>query len=220
MCFSTAASIGSGIVLTLIGIATLKKTRAPQEYLFASIPLLFGIQQFSEGYLWFLLSHNGALFQIKIATGIYLAFAQIVWPVWIPLSIILLEKQPVFRAILSVFLCIGIVVSFVLAYYLYAFDVSATIAGQHIYYNLNYPNTFLTIGGSFYLLATILPLLFTQYKSMWYLGVAIFISYLISAVYYESYLISVWCFFAACISILVYNIFLEIKNTTEYSKYP
>ena len=52
MCFSAAASFTAGAVLTGIGVATLRKVEHPTYYLFASIPLLFAVQQFSEGVLW------------------------------------------------------------------------------------------------------------------------------------------------------------------------
>jgi hypothetical protein len=39
---------------------------------------------------------------------------------------------------------------------------------------------------------------------MWLLSFVIGVSYLISAILYEDYIISVWCFFASLISIVIY----------------
>ena len=49
MCFSATASFTVGVVLSVIGVVTIKMTRRKEEIPFAMIPLLFGIQQFIEG---------------------------------------------------------------------------------------------------------------------------------------------------------------------------
>jgi hypothetical protein len=51
MCFSASASFGAGIVLAVIGVATIKKREQPSQIYFATIPFLFSIQQVSEGFL-------------------------------------------------------------------------------------------------------------------------------------------------------------------------
>ena len=49
MCFSATASFSAGIILTVIGVASIKKAHHKSQLLFASIPFVFGIQQFAEG---------------------------------------------------------------------------------------------------------------------------------------------------------------------------
>ena len=93
MCFSTSASFGAGIILTTIGVATIKKVREPSQLFFASIPLLFGVQQFSEGFLWLALTNPKYSFLEQISTYSFLFFAQIVWPILIPVAIYFLEKK-------------------------------------------------------------------------------------------------------------------------------
>ena len=58
MCFSATASFISGATLCVIGVATLKQTKAPAEVPIALIPLLFGIQQLTEGVIWLSFSQN------------------------------------------------------------------------------------------------------------------------------------------------------------------
>ena len=41
MCFSASASFGAGVVLNVIGVATIKKTHHSPQLLFASIPFIF-----------------------------------------------------------------------------------------------------------------------------------------------------------------------------------
>ena len=56
MCFSASASFGLGITLSAIGAACIKRINTPTAYFFGSIPLIFAIQQLSEGFLWLALS--------------------------------------------------------------------------------------------------------------------------------------------------------------------
>ena len=52
VCFSATANfVGSG-VLGAIGVVTLTKVRHKRELLFASLPTLFAVHQFTEGFVW------------------------------------------------------------------------------------------------------------------------------------------------------------------------
>jgi hypothetical protein len=44
---------------------------------------------------------------------------------------------------------------------------------------------------------------------MWMLGITILISYIMTTIYYTDYVVSVWCFFASIISIVVFFIIRE-----------
>ena len=52
MCFSANASFISGSVLTIVGVATVLKAKTPSQAAFGSVPFIFAIQQFSEGFVW------------------------------------------------------------------------------------------------------------------------------------------------------------------------
>jgi hypothetical protein len=52
MCFSARASFSAGAVLLGLGALTLKSVKRPRELTFAAIPLLFAIQQLSEGVIF------------------------------------------------------------------------------------------------------------------------------------------------------------------------
>jgi hypothetical protein len=58
MCFSASASFGASLVLSVIGVATIKNTRHREQLPFASIPFVFAVQQFSEGVLWLTLPYS------------------------------------------------------------------------------------------------------------------------------------------------------------------
>ncbi len=55
MCFSANSSFGTGIILAVISVASLKKVQYLNHVYFAAIPLIFCIQQITEGLLWLVL---------------------------------------------------------------------------------------------------------------------------------------------------------------------
>lgn len=73
MCFSAAASFIAGVSLTTIGVVTLKKARNRAEIPFASIPLLFGIQQLIEGTLWLAFRFDILLLKVVMTYHAWLA---------------------------------------------------------------------------------------------------------------------------------------------------
>ncbi|PRZ27932.1 DUF6629 family protein [Flavobacterium granuli] len=215
MCFSASASFGAAIILSAISISTIKKVEKPSQIYFACIPLLFCAQQLSEGFLWLALTQPAyALFQ-NITTYIFLFFAQILWPVWLPFSLYKLENNSRIKQKIKLFLGMGILVSFYLAYCLISFDVKAEIVGYHISYIQNYPILFGNYGDLLYIMATTLPPLISSIKRMWTLGATIFISYVFTLFFYADYVISVWCFFASAISVAVLYLIMQMKHPTK-----
>lgn len=212
MCFSAGASFTSAVVLTSIGIVCLKKTTDFSQQLFAAIPFLFGIQQFAEGMLWIYLPQVEHFNIQKDFTYLFLLFAEIFWPFWVPISILMMEKNEKRKVILKLFLAAGIIVSIYLATCLLSFDVEAKIVGKHITYIQKFPMELKGFGIVFYALATVAPAFFSSVKGMRFFGVAIIISYIITAVFFEHYVLSVWCFFSAVISTTIYLIINKIVD--------
>jgi hypothetical protein len=212
MCFSANASFGAGIVLSAIGVVAIKKVKHPSQILFASIPLLFAAQQIAEGLLWISLPNLAYAGLSQITTYIFLFFAQFFWPLWVPIAILMLEREDKRKKIQKVFVGIGVLVSFYFAYCLISYPVHANIIGYHITYTVENPFPLGKLVGIFYFIATVGPPFFSHIKKMWLFGTAILISYIITAIFYDHYVLSVWCFFASIISISIYLIMLEIRN--------
>lgn len=215
MCFSASASFGAGAVLTLIGVASILKVKHPSHMLFASIPLIFAVQQTAEGFLWKTLPIPAYGAAQVTFTYIFLFFALVVWPVWVPLAVLRLEKRPHRRNILRVLAVAGILVGAYLGYCLYTYPVHAAIVGYHVDYTLDFPQNFKYANTILYGLATVGPQFVSPVKRMWVLGLAVGISYIISAIFYEHYVLSVWCFFASVISIAIYIVMREVEK--EYA---
>lgn len=215
MCFSTSASFGAGAILAVIGVASIKKAKSPSETFFASIPLIFSFQQFTEGFVWLSLSNPTYAFLQQISTYTFLFIAQVIWPTWVPLSIFLLEKKSKRKIIQKILIGIGIMVSAYLGFCLLSYHVEAKIMDYHISYELDFPVFLSKYGSIFYIIATIAPSYFSSVKRMWMLGTAILISYIISTIFYTDYVVSVWCFFASIISLTVFIIIYEINKSSQ-----
>jgi hypothetical protein len=217
MCFSANASFGAGIVLAAIGVATIKKATHPSQIIFCSIPLLFCVQQITEGLLWVSLTPPGNPLLQRFSTYTFLSFAQIIWPFYVPLAILLLKKKEKRKVVSKILVGIGAFVSLYMAFCLMSFHSGARIIGYHISYQQDYPVALGNYYGALYVIATIAPAFFSGIKRMWYLGAAILISYIITEIFYTDYIVSVWCFFASVISVIVFAIMYEIEKTTKES---
>ena len=212
MCFSATASFSAGVVLTIVGVATIKKSQSTNQKLFASIPFIFAAQQIVEGFLWLALPNPEYPLAQEGLTYAFLFVAQIMWPIWVPISILMLTPKVDRKLIQKALAGIGVFTGVALAFCLISFDVSAKIHGNHVLYNQNYPDSIRFIGVAFYLAATILPLFFSSVKNLWMLGLGILLSYIVSAIFFSRYLLSVWCFFAAIISVTVYIIIVKTNK--------
>src|SRR5664280_1824501 len=111
MCFSASASFAGGAIISSIGVAAIMKKREPSKLLFANIPIVFGVQQISEGFVWLALQSSGNDMVLKLAVYTFLTMALVVWPTMIPVSVLLMERSKKRRKALYVFLTVGIAVS-------------------------------------------------------------------------------------------------------------
>lgn len=220
MCFSAEASFSSSIILGVVGVIAIKKVKVPSQYLFASIPFLFSFQQFAEGILWLSLTHQEFAFLQTLTTYIFLIIAQIIWPTWVPLSIVLLEKNKKRKKILHIILGIGMMLSIYLAYCFSSFPVNAEISSHHIQYNMAFPHIqkhYVWLTGMFYFIPTVVTTFVSSAKRMKILGIAIFISSLLALSFTFKYFISIWCFLASIMSVIVLLVVMKLRKSTKWS---
>jgi hypothetical protein len=220
MCFSASASLGAGVVLSVIGVASIRKAKEPSQLFFAGIPLIFAVQQISEGFVWLSLSHQAFASWQRAVTYIFLFFAQVVWPVWVPLAILKMGPKAGWTPA-GIFLTgTGALVSLYLAFCLLAFHTEAKIIGYHISYEQDFPAAIGRYCGGLYIIATVFSPFFSRTRHMWMLGTTILISYIITRIFYHDYIVSVWCFFASIISIAVLIILYSMKDPKKMKSNP
>lgn len=204
MCFSATASFASAAIVGVAGIASIKNAERKEEKYFASIPLIFAMQQLVEGFVW--LSFNSEIvpdwqsFSIKA----FLFFATVVWPLIVPLTVWKMEESSIRRKLLFGIFIAGIIFSLGSLSFMFIYPSNATISEKHVYYQLYYPLRDSLVVSILYLGTTVFSLLLSTRKWVPVLGVLIFASYLVSRFYFEDHVISVWCFFAAIMSVIIY----------------
>jgi hypothetical protein len=217
MCFSAGASFTAGVLLTFVGTETIKKVHKPSQIVFAGIPAFFALQQFSEGVLWLTMNHAGYAALQTAVTYIFIVMAQIVWPAMIPLSVFLLEENRVRKRILKALLGIGAVVAAYNLYMLVIHGIHAEISGRHLVYQSGYQDSLGMAALSVYLAVTILPIFVSGIKRMYILGIIMAAAFAVSALFYMQCLTSVWCFFAAVISFVVFYIIRDAHKKFHMS---
>jgi len=201
MCFSATASFTAGTALSAVGGMTVHKSRGKLELPLALVPLLFGVQQLSEGVLWLSLGHGLPLLALW-AMYIFTAFSHVVWPIFVPFAILLVETRRWRRSTIGVFQILGLGVGLYLLYFIVRFPVSAHIHNNSISYDS--PHFYILAVVVAYLSATCVSGLFSSHRCINIFGVLAFtlavVAYEISATTF----VSVWCFYAAVLSLLVY----------------
>lgn len=218
MCFSASASFGASAVLAITGIATIIKAKTIPHHLFACIPLIFAVQQFSEGMLWMALKHTGYEWGQSYFTYIFLFFALMVWPVWVPLTIRMLENNIRRKKIMMYMLYTGIVVCAIAGYVLLSNPVQAVADNNHIHYSFNIDmDTRYTqaIFSLLYFTATLIVPFISTVKRMKWFGYVLLASYVFVIIFYNGFVISVWCYFAAVLSIVILWIITGLRKDLQ-----
>lgn len=201
MCFSATASFIAGSALSATGVVTLRKTETKRGIPFASVPLLFGIQQISEGFVWLSLSSGGIVLN-SISSHVFLFFAYVLWPMLIPFAVGLLETDISRKKLLEIFQFAGIAVGLYFLYFLLFHTLVSHVVNKSIMYFLSVPYGFQMTG--LYVLVTCGSLLFSSNKIINIFGILTAVSFAIAYYFYTVTLVSVWCFFAAILSFVIY----------------
>lgn len=214
MCFSAEASFAGGAIITAIGVAAIRKVRKPSNILFASIPLIFGVQQISEGFVWLSLQWQGHEAMLNISSYAFLIAAVVIWPALIPLSVLKMEESEKKKKTLRFIMAAGIMTSLYYASGLLIFNIYPEINSHHIKYANDFPEILRLPVFFIYLIATLAPFFISGIRRMSLLGIIMAVSCLITGIFFREYLTSVWCFFAALISGVIYLIIIDMEKTS------
>jgi hypothetical protein len=210
MCFSASASFISGAALSVAGIATLRMATRRAEVPFAMIPLLFGIQQISEGMIWMSFQSDTLFLSNAALTMIFSLFSHVLWPVFIPFAIGLLETVAWRRKVLAFCQIVGLIVGVYLLYFLIQFPVTSHVLDTHIVYESPHFHRIPVM--VLYLIATCASSLVSSSNTIRLFGALSLIAFLAAYAIHVATLVSVWCFFAAILSVIVYFYFRQARS--------
>lgn len=201
MCFSASASFIAGTALSAVGVAALRNTRMRTERPFAMIPLLFGIQQLTEGVIWMTFRYDAPVLK-QTMTYAYSGFSHVLWPIYVPFAMGVLEAVRRRKRTFFAFGAAGIAVGLYLLYSIIARPVVAQVVGGHIVYAS--PHFYLLPVMVLYLAATCVSCFFSSHGFVKLFGVLLLMSFVVTYFVHIGALVSIWCFFAAILSLLIY----------------
>jgi Family of unknown function (DUF6629) len=205
MCFSATANFTGSAVLGVIGVATLAEVKHRRELLFAAMPCLFALHQFTEGFVW--LGINGKLSPTAMhgAAAAYVLYAQGLLPFLLPLSVLLIEPTRRQRRRMAVFLALGSALALYILWGLMMDPLQVYAVGHSIVYN-NALTTTKPVA-VLYVIATCGALFFSGFRDLVLLGWLNLIGLLIVMVVKSYAFISIWCAYAAVVSVVIYFFF-------------
>jgi peptidoglycan/LPS O-acetylase OafA/YrhL len=129
-------------------------------------------------------------------------FSHVLWPILVPLAVLLIEPDAARRRILQVLLVGGLAVGLYLLYFVSEEGIEAQVVGSSIEYAS--PHLYLPLVLVVYVAATCVSSLVSSHSLIRLLGVLMFAALLLTGLASRETFISVWCFFAAALSVVVY----------------
>jgi hypothetical protein len=186
-------------------VVTLTKVKHRRELLFASLPTLFAIHQFIEGFVW--LGLDGVLRPAVTHDmgAAFMLYAQGLLPFLLPLSVLLFEADAKSRKSMLPFLAIGTGTALYILWALTAFPTQVYVKGNSIVYiNQATNNTAVAV---LYVIATCGSLFFSKVRAMVIFGAANLAILLIVMAFKRYAFTSLWCAYAAIASVIILGYF-------------
>jgi hypothetical protein len=205
MCFSATGSFALAAILTGVGVASVARSSSRSSRMFAAAPLLFGAQQATEGVAWLTIGVPSEAMLQHLAVDAFLGFALVVWPLWVPISLQRMERDPARRRVLTMMCWFSGAIAASAALLLSRWQPFARASGRSRSYD--YPgtsNAWLHAGLVVaYTISTIAPFFVSTARLVRTIGVMLIGSLLAASLIRREALTSVWCFFAAILSGLI-----------------
>jgi hypothetical protein len=201
MCFSPEADFTAGVVIAGVGVETLRRVRARRELIVAALPLLFGIHQLVEGFVWLGLRGQVSTGLGDAAKEAYIVFAHAVLPIIVPVGFMLVEPNDRRARWVWPLVCLGLVMGLYLLWQVTAYPVGAQEDAHCIDYTTHTPNDVLI--GVLYVVATCGPALISSRRYLRRFGLVSVIGVIATTLVRVDELTSLWCVYVALISVLI-----------------
>lgn len=210
MCFNATASfVGAGVV-GAVGVATLTQVKERRELPYALLPLAFAAHQALEGLTWLELDGRpGASFDSWVVR-LWVLYAWALLPPWLPFAVRSLEPDERRRRWLLGFLAIGLGTFAILLWAALQPEVVVENVNGNLDYVLPLSNGVLL--GVPYVLCTCVAPMLSSYRWVRVFGVANLAAVTASVLLEARDFSSIWCTFAAFLSVLVLVHFWTLRR--------
>lgn len=223
MCVSAEVSFGMAGLLVAGGVfATRKAHETDARYIpLALFPVLVGIQQAMEGFVW-TGAEGGAAYLHMAALG-YLFFTWLVWPSYVPYMTAWLEPEMGKRKLLLFIAQAGLILGLIL--YLPNFWQAGWLNIEIINHSVAYQCTHITDSfvshkwsyGLYLAIIGCSPLL-SSYRALKIFGAGLITFVPLTYFFFYYAQVSVLCFFAALMTFYIIYVILEDKCSRKLTK--
>jgi hypothetical protein len=201
MCFSPQADFTAGAVITLVGVETLRRVDHRRELIVGALPLLLGLHQLVEGFVWLALRGEVSQGLGDTAKQTYIVFAHAVLPALVPLGFTLLEPDRRRARWMWPLVAAGVLLGAYLLWQITAYPVGAQQQARCIDYTTHTPNDLLI--GALYVLVTCGPALMSTRRHLRWFGAVSLVGVIAAALVRLDELTSLWCVYVALVSVLI-----------------
>jgi len=214
MCFSAQASFVVGGTLAVIGVLAVRRAYGRQTVFVAFIPILFALQQLTEGFLWMVLKNGHSPWAQFWLPNLYGIFIGVIWPVYAPFAIYRTEADHRTKRIITSMLLAGLGLAGYTIIGLISEPIVARVVNQSIHYGHDVETQQFVL--MMYLFATCVPFILSSNRWMNVTGGVITLGLFMAFFAYRQTFASVWCFFAAVASTLLYfYIINQVKSQQD-----
>ena len=224
MCFSAEASFAVGAALLPAGIYCTRAAvrKRPAHLPLAVIPLVFSFQQFAEGLVWVGLAQDRPALVIASSLS-FLAAALVFWPFWAPFCVLFLEGRAGIKWCLGLGALLGLV--FGCALYLpLALNTDEWLKVGVVYHSIRYnlkglpafglaPHEWWDAGYGVLVLSPLFVASPDRRFTVFCILLAVSAAVSLFAFWYA--FVSVWCFFAAILSLQLCYIFYKLGEPRD-----
>ncbi len=226
MCVSATVSYSAAAMLVSTGVYAVRQAwrlRPPYWIMWALIPVFFGLQQAFEGRVWQMLDAGDADAAVPYALGFHF-FSHFLWLWWIGLSSYLVEPGKIRKKVIAGCVIVGAFAGTLVYSVMVSHPewMSVAVKEHSIDYQFSVPYRssihLLITPAALYALTTLVPLLFSSHRLIIVFGGLVAVSSVLASTAYGYAFVSVWCFFAAILSLyLLYMIRYHVAESKQIS---
>lgn len=201
MCFSAQADLTAAALVAPVGVVALRMAPTRRDLPLAALPLLFAVHQGVEAFVWLGMDGKVSAGVERAAIVAYLAIAQLILPLLVPIGIRAIEPVAWRRRALLVPLAAGIAIAAWVIYVMNVETIAAHPERHAVVYDTDYRLG--PISTVLYAVATLGAVFLTSRRELLLFGLVNAVGFGGAAlVRYES-VTSVWCLYAALTSVVV-----------------
>jgi hypothetical protein len=205
VCFSPEMDLAAGVVITTIGVDALRRTSTKKQLALAALPLVLGVHQLVETFVWWELQDKVCHQAGSIAARIYLFIALFLVPILVPVAFAALSWGRSRTHDLA-FVLAGVISGAGGLAALVDGPVGRRIDGHHISYRVDQHGTVVLF--VLYVVATCGPGLAARSRPLRLFGLANLAAIVFLIWLSRSAVVSLWCVWAAFSSVLI-NLYLR-----------